>query len=149
MKSLKWILLAYQGYQGTLISSFISQIEKFKLDVTRGMSKLVQDRSRRTRVRNWKAIGTLPCLCFSPWFYFILILSITWFLCLSGSQDGIRSLPSSLHDSQVYLTCYTPVLRITCSLSLLIPCSQEREADWHILGQVTSPGPTSPGQGVM
>ena len=39
-------------------------------------------RSRRTRVRNRKATGTLPCLWFSLWFFFILILSTTWFLSL-------------------------------------------------------------------
>lgn len=43
IKSLKWVLLAYQGYQCTLTFSFASQIENFKLDVTRGMLSLVQD----------------------------------------------------------------------------------------------------------
>ena len=84
-------------------------------------------RSRRTRVRNWKATATLPCLCFSLWFFYILILSTTWFLGLSGSQGGMYSLPSSLHDFQLYLACCILVLRITGRLSLLIPHTHKRE----------------------
>ena len=84
-------------------------------------------RSWRTRVRNFKAIGTLPCLCFSLWFFCILILSTARFLGLSGSQGGMYSLPSSLHDFQLYLACCILALRITGHLSLLIPHTHKRE----------------------
>ena len=84
-------------------------------------------RSWRTRVRNFKAIGTLPCLCFSLWFFYILILSTARFLSLSGSQGGMYSLPSSLHDFQLYLACCILALRITGHLSLLIPHTHKRE----------------------
>ena len=36
-------------------------------------------------------------------------------------------LPSSLHDSQLYLACFILVLRITGRLSLLIPHTHKRE----------------------
>lgn len=62
-------------------------------------------RSQRTGVKNWRAVGTLPCLRYS-----VILLhphSLYDLVSLSGPQDGICSLPSFSHGFQVHLETTT------------------------------------------
>ena len=83
-------------------------------------------RSRRTRVRNRKAAGTLPCLWFSLWFFFILILSTTWFLSLWLTGWNVLT---------AFLSSWLPTLP-----GLLYPCVENK---WQSL----TPNSTYPQEG--